>query len=63
MLTDYTSSVKPEPIPIQLETWMDMSPARVGRRMVWKFSFLDGSSLTTYNTKKGMQLRARMLHI
>jgi hypothetical protein len=52
---------KVEAVPVAFETIFDWSPQRVGRRVIWKFTYADGSTLSTYNSKKGMRLRNLML--
>jgi hypothetical protein len=60
---DYSDRVgKPdEQVPVAMRSSMDMSPARVGRRMIWQFKFEDGSSLATYNSRKGFRLANLMM--
>jgi hypothetical protein len=48
-------------VPVALTGIMDPDPNRVGRRMVWKFTFEDGSTLATYSSKKGFRLANLMM--
>jgi hypothetical protein len=50
-----------EKVPVRMSATMDTSPARVGRRMIWQFKFEDGSSLATYNSRKGFRLANLMM--
>lgn len=50
----------PQRVPVKLESFFDTSPQRVGRRMVWKFIYSDGSTEATYSAKKGFRLTELM---
>lgn len=56
----YVAHVGPDRVPVKVEGYMDMSPQRVGRRMVWRFTYADGSTDATYNSKKGFRLTELM---
>jgi hypothetical protein len=58
---NYSTAVVPQRIPLRVEGIMDMSPQRVGRRMIWKFHYADGSTEATYNSKKGFRLANLMM--
>lgn len=57
----YTAQVGPARIPVKVNGYMDMSPQRIGRRMVWKFTYADGSTEATYSAKKGFRLTELMM--
>lgn len=48
-------------VPVKMTSLMDPDPNRVGRRIIWKFTFEDGSSIATYNSRKGFRLAERMM--
>lgn len=47
-------------VPVRRSGFMDWSREK-GRRMFWQFWFADGSSMGTYDTKKGFMLTERMM--
>lgn len=48
-------------IPVSVTGVIDPDPNRIGRRMIWKFKFKDGSTLATYSSKKGFRLANQMM--
>lgn len=62
-MEQYSKMVKAndDRVPVQLEGFFDPSPQRVGRRQIWKFTFEDGATLSTYDSKKGFRLANLMM--
>lgn len=54
----YVSNVnKPKNwVPVSFTHKFDDSPARIGRRILYNFTFDDGSKWATYNTAKALRL-------
>lgn len=48
-------------VPLTVTGSLDLSPTRIGRRMVWCFTYADGSSYKTYSTKKGFEITNKMM--
>lgn len=48
-------------VPVAMTGVFDPDPNRVGRRMIWKFTFEDGSSIATYSSAKGFRMAEKMM--
>lgn len=58
---EYFARANDDRIPVSVTGMIDMDPNRIGRRMIWKFTFGDGSTLSTYSAVKGFRLANLMM--
>lgn len=50
----------PTALPVRTQSFMDWTREK-GRRMCWQFFYADGSSLATFDTRKALRLKNRMM--
>ncbi len=53
-------SDRKQAVPVRHSGFLDHTREK-GRRMVWQFWFADGSSLSTYDTRRALQLTQMMM--